>query len=178
MSFSTIVKINNKLFEIPVEGSFEDLLLPLWIPDTAFDGRIKDLLDSETYNVLMNLLYEEDMSVCSLCESRGVNAKLAFHPLWKFDDNIKIQSLEGFSLLCYQCRLSLNWRKVLESSKEYSIIEHVSKNLDLNLKERKSLINLMKLNHAVRSNHTWYLDLSWMNRIQNNKKFDVEKIIK
>lgn len=73
------------------------------VPKTAWYSNVRSEVSSETWQELARETYRAANYHCEICGGQGPRHPVECHEIWHYDDERKIQHLEGLVALCPAC---------------------------------------------------------------------------
>ena len=143
------------------------------IPSTTWKINLREILTQTSWDIIRKESYEKAKHKCEICGGKGLYGKghpVECHEIWSFDDDRKIQKLEGVISLCVLChRVKHFGLSSLRGYKEqcishlmkvnkihkFEVIDHINRQIELN---------------NERSMYDWNVDFSWINDKSLNLK--------
>lgn len=134
------------------------------VPQTSWGNNLRDEanLQKHEWDILRNQCYRDANWKCEVCGGKGKKHPVECHEIWSYDDENKIQKLDGLIALCPMCHkvkhlgrsLSLNLPGVLEHFAKVNQIESEE--------EIEDYVVQVFTTWNKRSQHAWKLDLTWL----------------
>ena len=78
----------------------EVILTAELVPSTFWYSNLRKVLSKEDWDSIRLQVYEHFKNKCALCETTGA---LHCHEIWRYDDTLHLQTLDGFYALCPWC---------------------------------------------------------------------------
>lgn len=132
------------------------------VPVTQWKDNLRSILSKGRWDDLRKACYVRAHHRCEICGGVGRKHPVECHEIWEYDDNQRIQKLMGLISLCPSCHqvkhagfaISQGWgAKVL--------LQLMQVNQWPESLAEAYLIRQFEI-HALRSQLTWTLDLSWL----------------
>ena len=148
-------------------GSSPPLTIEL-VPSTSWRDNLRSRLSNAAWKQLRHQQYQRAQDRCEICggqgKQQGYRWDLECHEIWAYDEAHHIQKLLGLVALCPDCHKVKHFGRTSTEGEREAL---------------RALLHLMRVNHwtrpvaesyihrafqqwGARSQHTWVLDLSWL----------------
>lgn len=137
------------------------------IPSAAWNVNLRTVFPKKVWDFIRKDAYERANGKCSICGEK-VN-RLEAHERWSFDKKNKIQKLEDVIGICHLCHMVIHIGRTQLIGQEDVAINHFKK---VNRCDYQGYINELKRANEVNIDLSkideWNLDLTWLQRFNNN----------
>lgn len=152
------------------------------IPSTNFYNNVRSAVSQEQWDILRRDCYEKAGHVCEICGQTGLmqgyRHKVEAHEVWSYDFTINKQKLVRLISLCVRCHMAKHIGRAFAIGKQAEVFQHIQY---VNNWDHKQLVNYLGevfMEHRIRSQQIWTLDLSYLTEEYGVKKFNLEKAAK
>lgn len=152
------------------------------IPSTNFYNNVRSAVTTQQWDILRKNCYEKAGYICEICAQNGLQQgykhRVEAHEIWEYDFNKNIQKLNGLVSLCPRCHMAKHIGRAFAIGKQAEVFQHIQY---VNNWDHKQLVNYLGgvfMEHRIRSQQIWTLDLSYLTEEYGVKKFNLEKAAK
>jgi hypothetical protein len=144
------------------------------IPKNSWGNNLRSGLTKKNWNHLRIECYEGAKNTCEICGDVKNTKKLECHEVWEFDDEKKVQTLEGLIALCPPCHQVKHIGLSSKMGRGQQAIEHLAEVNNWKIEEASNYVEESFEQWNERSRYLWKLNLDWLKR----KGVTIEKIKK
>lgn len=132
------------------------------VPSTCWYSNLRSELPKEKWDVLRRACYKWADYKCQVCGDTGPKHPVECHEVWDYDDNNKVQKLEGVIALCPNCHMVKHMGRSQVIGKGEHAKNHLKKVNGWSNSQAVKYINKAFNTWERRSQFEWELDLSWL----------------
>jgi len=144
------------------------------VPATCWFSNVRSQIPKKEWDRLRKESYKQAKYKCEVCGSSGLKQgykhALECHEIWSYDDEKKIQTLEGLVSLCPRCHQVKHIGRTTIIGKQAEAFKHLEKVNGWNHKEVVDYVAESFLKHRWRSNWDWTLDIKMLTEVYGVKK--------
>lgn len=144
------------------------------VPKTCWYSNIRTTLPTKEWNRLRKAQYAKAEFKCEICEGSGLDQgyrhALECHEIWTYDDNKKVQKLDGLIALCPKCHMTKHFGRSSAIGKQAEVLKHMEVVNGWDHKETVTYIAECFDVYTKRSKENWKLDIGIL-----NEEYGVEK---
>ena len=137
------------------------------VPSNQWGSNLRSILSRGQWNRLRKQSYAKAGHVCEICGATGFqqgrNRAVECHEIWHYDDENRIQRLDGVISLCPRCHQVKHLGRSLKVGAGRVALAHL---MDVNgwaVERTAEYVEGAFVLHEVRSmGHAWTLDLTWL----------------
>lgn len=134
------------------------------VPSTCWFSNVRDHVSEKDWNIIKKYTFNKANYHCEICSGVGSKWPVECHEIWKYDDQLKIQSLIGTIALCPDCHLvkHIGYSSVIGKFNDSK--SHFSKINNLTYKQADKYISEAFEVFHERSKYDWKIDFSWLEK--------------
>ena len=144
------------------------------VPSTSWMNNLRKVLKPSSWDRLRKESYKKANNRCEICGGKGLYGKghaVECHEIWNYNDDLKVQKLEGLISLCTLCHRVKHFGFSSLRGYQEQCIKHLMRvNNWQRYQAQKYISECFKI-HKERSKFQWQLDLSWL----KDKKAEFKK---
>lgn len=136
------------------------------IPSTNFYNNVRSAVSKTQWDILRKDCYEKANNKCEICGSSGLEQgyrhSTEAHEVWNFDFLTNTQHLVRLIALCPRCHFAKHIGRTFAIGKQDEVFKHMEY---VNNWTHKDVVNYLAqvfIEHRVRSQQIWKLDLSYL----------------
>jgi len=133
------------------------------VPSTCWFSNVRSQLPTKEWDRLRKESYAKANHKCEICNGSGLEQgykhPVECHEIWSYDDEKKIQKLEGLISLCPQCHQVKHIGRTTIIGKQPEAFKQLEDVNGWNHKEVVEYVAESFLLHRWRSNFDWTLDI-------------------
>lgn len=137
------------------------------VPASQWNDNLRKMLPKSKWDMLRSACYKRARHNCECCGNLRGRPPEA-HEIWDYDDHTRVQRLDGLVSLCYLCHRVKHLGFALSQGQDMftRAINHLATinawplELAIEYADRQFQI------HAIRSELTWTLDVTWLDYAQ------------
>ena len=132
------------------------------VPKTCWFSNVRSHVDKKTWDVLRRRTYRTAKNVCEICGGRGPQWPVECHEIWHYDDENRIQKLNGLMALCPSCHEVKHIGLANVNGRGDIAAAHLAKINGWTNEQTGAYLQDVWEVWAARSRHQWQLDLSFL----------------
>lgn len=144
------------------------------VPTTCFFSNVRSELPKKEWDRIRKESYSKANYCCEICGGSGLKQgykhPLECHEIWHYDDENKIQTLEGLISLCPRCHQVKHMGRTTVIGKQAVAFKHME---EVNGWDHKQVVDYVAqafLEHRWRSNFQWKLNVGILTEEYNVDK--------
>lgn len=137
------------------------LLLEL-VPATNWGWNLRSELKKSEWDRVRGVVYERAGHVCEVCGGKGRKWPVECHERWSYDDKSGVQKLVGLEALCPPCHEVRHMGRAISVGNGDRASKHLGKVNGWSAEQVSEHIDKAFAVWHRRSQHSWALDLSWL----------------
>jgi hypothetical protein len=144
------------------------------VPETAWMSNVRTAVKPSDWDLIRKASYSKAGYRCEICGGVGRTHPVECHEIWKYDDELKTQTLLGFVSLCPPCHEVKHFGYARTQGKNKQATKHLAK---VNAWEEFETLYYIQEQFEVwerRSKVQWKLNLDYLNTLD----FPVEVVRK
>lgn len=130
------------------------------VPRSSFCRNLRSELPRSTWDAIRKKVYELANNKCEICGGQGNRHPVECHEVWDYDDENKIQHLNGFMALCPSCHLVKHAGRASVRGFWDEAMEQLAKVNKWSLENAEKYANKQFGVWFERSRHEWKIDFS------------------
>lgn len=130
------------------------------VPKTCWYSNVRDHVKSTEWDMLRKTTYKNAKYICEICGGKGPAHPVECHEIWKYDDQNKIQKLEGLIALRPSCHKVKHIGRTELIGKLDSAETHLCKVNKMTIDEMESYLFQIWEVWKERSKYQWKLDIT------------------
>jgi len=137
------------------------------VPSNQWGSNLRSALSRGQWNRLRKQSYEKAGHVCEICKATGFqqgrNRAVECHEIWNYDDENRIQRLDGVISLCPRCHQVKHLGRSLKVGAGRVALAHLLQVNKWTPERTVEYVESAFVLHEVRSvGHAYTLDLAWL----------------
>jgi hypothetical protein len=132
------------------------------VPSTQWGSNLRTRLPRKQWDKLRKECYRKASHVCEVCSEVGPKWPVECHEKWDYNEETKMQTLTGLIALCPNCHLVKHFGRACSIGKKEEALSHFLKVNSWSSSKAEEYIEQVFNIWQKRSNHSWSLDLSWL----------------
>jgi hypothetical protein len=137
------------------------------VPSNQWGSNLRSVLSRGQWDRLRKASYERAGNVCEICGQTGFqqgrNRAVECHEIWSYDDENRIQKLEGVISLCPRCHQVKHLGRSLKVGAGRVALAHLMEVNGWTPERTAEYVESVFVLHEVRSvGPSWTLDLAWL----------------
>lgn len=134
------------------------------VPSTCWYVNLRSEISSDSWDRVRSATYSKADYKCEICGGVGEDYPVECHEIWSYDDENKIQKLDGLMALCPKCHMVKHIGLARVNKKYAAAIAHLMYVNNWSKFDAMHYIDKCFRTWSERSKHSWKLDLSWLDK--------------
>jgi len=134
------------------------------VPESQWGTNLRQVLSKKDWSTLRKQSYKAAEHKCEVCGGVGPRWPVECHEIWHYDDNNKIQRLDGLISLCPPCHQVKHMGRSFAIGRGPETLAHLMKVNEWKVDAAESYIQGVFETWRERSKHNWALDLAWIDQ--------------
>jgi hypothetical protein len=137
------------------------------VPSTCWASNVRTLVTASEWNKCKKIVRERSGDQCEICGGRGRKWPVECHEIWRYQwkDGQYWQILDGLIALCPECHLVKHFGRATVAGQKREAFRHLLKVNGWTFEDGQAYVDTEFELWAIRSEHEWKLDLSYLDRI-------------
>lgn len=139
------------------------------VPSTCWFSNVRSQLPKKEWDRLRKESYKQAKYKCEVCGGSGLKQgykhALECHEIWTYDDETKVQKLDGLISLCVRCHQVKHIGRTTIIGKQPEAFKHLEKVNGWDHKEVVDYVAESFIIHRWRSNWYWTLDINMLTEV-------------
>jgi hypothetical protein len=151
------------------------------VPESSWYNNVRSKVDRKTWDIIRRKCYSEAHDRCEICgdtsKNQGLKHNVECHEIWQYDDINHIQELTGFIALCNHCHLCKHPGYAETQGAMNIVIMHL---IQINKMTQNDVLDMLTDSMRIwrrRSQHSWTVDISYIDSYKNNNIENKESLI-
>ena len=136
------------------------------IPSTNFYNNVRSAVTQYRWDVIRKNSYEKANHKCEICgetgKEQGYGHSVECHEIWDYNFLKKIQKLIGLISLCPRCHMCKHIGRAFAVGKQAEVFLHLEKINKWTHKEVVDYLAEVFMEHYIRSQENWVVDLEYL----------------
>lgn len=134
------------------------------VPSTSWFTNLRSELSKDDWDRLRSTVYERAGNRCEICGGRGLRHPVECHEIWFYDDQNRVQRLDGLIALCPACHEAKHMGYASSIGRGAQARAHLGRINGWSMDDVELYLETQFEQWSRRSQHQWTLDLSWLNQ--------------
>lgn len=134
------------------------------VPSTAWFSNLRSEVRARDWNTCKAYVRERSGSRCEVCGGVGRRHPVDCHEIWHYDDERKIQRLDGLIALCPACHEVKHIGLAGVRGRGPDALMHLARVNDWTPQQAGLYVHEAMATWQERSRFEWELDISWLER--------------
>lgn len=130
------------------------------VPQKSWGDNLRSKLSKTDWNKLRSECFENAQYACEICNNK--DQKLDCHELWNYNDDLKIQKLNGLISLCQDCHSVKHIGLAYKMNKGEKAISHLAQVNKMSIKKAENYKDKCLKKWRERSQTNWKVELDWL----------------
>ena len=130
------------------------------VPSTCWYTNVRSNVSKAVWDRLRRRVAAEAGRRCEVCGGRGRRWPVECHEVWHYDDETKVQRLEGLVALCPACHEVKHAGLASKRGRLPAVVEHLAVVNGWSVADAELYLEVAFEQWAARSRHRWALDIS------------------
>lgn len=145
--------------------SLEKRLLTIeLVPQTCWFSNVRSNVSTADWNKLKKISARQAGNKCEICNGQGDKWPVECHEIWHYDDEKKIQSLNGLISLCPSCHEVKHMGFANMQNRGHIAQDHLAKINGWSQEKTSQYVQKQFDVWLERSKYEWKLDISWLEK--------------
>lgn len=132
------------------------------VPRGQWGANLRSELPKAEWDRLRRDVYAAAGHRCEICGGRGPKWPVECHERWRYDEETKIQHLEGLIALCPACHRVKHMGRSMSIGRGEEALAHLMKVNGWSESDANHYVEAVFETWSRRSSENWTLDLSWL----------------
>ena len=160
------------------KSSSENLKLSIeLVPRSCWFENVRSEVSNEEWDKLKKETSKRANRRCEVCGGRGPKWPVECHEVWHYDDSNFAQILKGLVALCPSCHEVKHIGFTQLKGKEVEATAHLAIVNGWSYQKAQQYVEKSFEVWSERSNHTWKLDISWLENLGIETRSSKEPIV-
>ncbi len=137
------------------------------VPEKAWGHNPRSLMPRGQWDKIKGAVFDLAGDRCEICCGRGYDHPVECHERWNFNEEMRLQTLEGLIALCPRCHAAkhLGFSMMAKTPKSYDAVRsHMARVNDVSAFENDKYIAWAFAQQAKRRGLSWVMDVRWLER--------------
>ena len=135
------------------------------VPEGQWGANLRQVLSKKDWDILRKKTYQEAGYVCEVCSGVGPKWPVECHEVWHYDDQTKVQRLDGLVALCPPCHQVKHIGRSFAVGRGAEALHHLMEVNGWRLNQAEKYIQSVFEIWKERSQHEWVLDVTWITEL-------------
>jgi len=132
------------------------------VPKGQWGANLRSELPKSEWDRLRRATYAKAGHRCEICGGRGPKWPVECHERWRYDEETKVQHLEGLIALCPSCHRVKHMGRTMSIGQGDAAMRQLMKVNGWSHSDAVHYVEAAFETWARRSRERWTLDLSWL----------------
>ena len=132
------------------------------VPKGQWGTNLRSELPRKDWDRLRKDCYAKAGYICEICGGKGRKHPVECHEIWHYDDETKVQRLDGLIALCPSCHQVKHIGRTMAIGKGEQAVKHLMKVNGWSRQDVELYLEEVFETWSRRSHKKWTLNLSWL----------------
>ena len=132
------------------------------VPAGQWGDNLRSRIPKSQWDKLRKKQYKKAHHRCEICRGKGPKWPVECHEIWHYDEQKKIQRLDGLIALCPKCHLVKHMGRALSIGQGDIAKKHLMKVNGWSKSDVELYLEVVFEVWYRRNRSTWSLDLTWL----------------